>query len=103
MKQIILILSCIFCASSYAVTDLEVPLEMNSFQIEYSEASKTGIIRVEGCSRCTKEIYEFSESIVVKRSGKKTTINELLKEYWKVKYPTVFLKINENQVIRISY
>jgi hypothetical protein len=103
MKNIILILTCAFSSLTYAVTDLEVPLEMNSFKIEYSEISKNGIIRVKGCSRCTQEIYEFTDSVVIQRAGKIASIKQLLNEYWEVKYPTIFLKVNENQVVRISY
>lgn len=85
------------------ITDLELPLEMNSFQIEFRDISKAGTIRVEGCKKCIKEIYEFDDSVIVQRSGKVITIKELLNEYWKAQYPTIFLEINSDTVVRISY
>jgi hypothetical protein len=103
MKKFFLSSLIIMPCFALGVTDLEVPLEMNTFQVEYREISKTGIIRVKDCNRCTKEIYEFSENIIIKRTGKIITLAELLSEYKKVQYPTIFLDINSDHVVRISY
>lgn len=103
MKYSVLVLICLFSVSVYAVRDLEVPLEMDSFQIEYRDISKTGVIRVNNCKRCTQKIYEFDESIEIKKNGNVITLESFLDEYWKVKYPTIFLKINDNKAVRIIY
>jgi hypothetical protein len=99
MKNIILSIMLFIPSLVLAVTDLEVPLEMNAFQIEFSDLSKTGIIRVSECHRCKDKIYKFDETIEIKREGNVITIEELLNEHLKVKYPTIFLKIN----VRIEY
>ncbi|MFY0700779.1 MAG: hypothetical protein JXR04_08150 [Bermanella sp.] len=103
MKNFILSSLLFIPCLAFGVTDLEVPLEMNAFQLEFSDISKTGIIRVKECNRCTKDIYSFTESIKIKRSGKVITLEVLLGEYSKVKYPTIFLDINSNNVVKISY
>lgn len=103
MKYIILTLICFLTLPAYAVRDIEVPLEMDAFQLEYSDISKTGVIRVKNCLRCKQELYEFNDTIEIKRSGKTITLNELMSEYWNVKYPTIFLKLDENKAIRINY
>lgn len=103
MKYSLLVLICFFSVSAYAVRDLEIPLEMDSFQIEYRDISKTGIIRVDNCKRCTQKIYEFDENIEIKKDGNVITLKSFLDEYWKVKYPTIFLKTNDNKAVRIVY
>lgn len=104
MKNISLVLTVFFSSLSFsAVEDLETPLEMNSFLIEFREASKTGVIRVKGCNRCKQEFYEFNEDVVITRQGQIISIDILLNEYWDVKYPTIFLKANGTKATRISY
>ena len=103
MKYILLTLICLCSISTYAVRDIEVPLEMDSFQVEYRDISKTGTIRVKNCHRCKQDIYEFNETIKIIRNNQSITINELLKDYWNAKHPTVFLNLNDAAVVRISY
>lgn len=103
MKYILLALISLCSIATYAVRDIEVPLEMDSFQIEYRDISKTGTIRVKNCNRCKQDIYKFNETIEIKRKNQTITINELLKDYWNAKHPTVFLNLNDTTVIRISY
>jgi len=103
MKYILLSISIILSPFALAVTDLEVPLEMDSFQIEFSDISKTGIIRVKGCKNCKKEIYAFSDKTVIKHEGQVVTPEQLLNEYNDARYPTIFLELNSDTVVRINY
>jgi len=99
------IFSLVFiCSNVFAeIISIYTPLEAESISVEYSDASKQGIIRVVNCSPCTKKLYNFSSSVLILKNGQTFPLEKFLEEYWKAKYPTIFLDQNTNTIIRISY
>lgn len=103
MKLFIILFSLMINSAVAKVITLDIALETESISVDYREISKTGIIRVKGCSVCSKETYRFNENIVIKKQGEIIPIAQFLKEYWKAKYPTLFANKDDLSIMRISY
>jgi hypothetical protein len=82
---------------------LYTPYELKSFSIEYSDISKKGIIRTIGCETCDTDLFTFDNSVLISKNGKGIPLSVLLKEFRKVKYPTISLDKNSNTIVRITY
>jgi hypothetical protein len=94
------------CISQYSYSDFispQIPHEVESFSIDYSDISKKGIVRVVGCNTCNLDLYTFDDSLVILKHGKTTSLDTLLKEYWEVKFPTISLDKKTNTIVQIRY
>ena len=103
MKLLIILFSLMIHSAVAKVITLDIALETASISVDYSEISKTGIIRVKGCSVCSQETYRFNEAIIIKKQGETIPIAQFLKEYWKAKHPTLFANKDDLSIMRISY
>lgn len=103
MKLILISLLLFVSSASAIVITLDIALEMESFDVEYSEISKTGLIRVVDCSDCTKKIYTFDDNIIIKKQGNIITLEEFMQDYWNAKYPALFANKDDLSIMRITY
>lgn len=78
-------------------------LETNGVKVEYYETSKRGIIRPIGCSLCILKIYHFTSDIKIKKDNQPITLEAFMSDYWNAKYPTLFIDLKTNKVLRVSY
>ncbi|WP_396587320.1 hypothetical protein [Bermanella sp. R86510] len=78
-------------------------LEVKSIVVEYRENSKRGTVRIPNCSGCNHKVYNFDDSIIVRKNRQPSTIKQLANEYWDANFFTVFVKSNTNQITAIDY
>lgn len=103
MKLILISLLLFVSSASAKIITLDIALEMESFDVEYSEISKTGLIRVVDCSVCTQKIYTFDDKIIIKKQGNIITLEEFMQDYWNAKYPTLFADKDNLSIMRLIY
>lgn len=102
MKIYLIIFSLLFCHQAYSLKSLEKALELKSIKVEYYKTSGRGLVYVYSCYKC-KKYYSFTSKPIIKRRGKTITFEEFLQDSINVKYPTVFLDIEDETVRRINY
>ena len=107
MKYIINIITIAILFSyshlGYSAKALDIALEMNSFQVEFYDASQQGKVRVSDCNQCKQKLYTFDQSVRITKSGQDATLKQLLADQWSAKFPTIFLNPKNKQIILIAY
>ncbi len=104
MKSIIfLFASLYFSACAYSATALDIALEPQSIKVEYMDSSSSGIIYVKGCDQCGKDFYNFKQKPKIIKQGKEISFEIFMTEYWNAKFPTLFLDIKSQAVMRVVY
>ena len=89
--------------ASSEIRTLDIALEMDSISVEYSDISKQGLIRVVSCPNCLEKTYSFSDDIKIVKNGKEIKLEVFLKEYWSIKFPTIFLSKQTSNAVKIAY
>lgn len=103
MKFIIFSLLTLFCSLSFSeYMSLEDAYEVDLAQIQYSDISKTGTIRVKSCSGCINKLFNFDENITIEINNQNSTIDVLVKNYSDAILTTIFTYLNSNKITRIS-
>ncbi|MEH6344913.1 MAG: hypothetical protein V7785_07505 [Bermanella sp.] len=104
MKLIVfLFTSLCFATSVYSATALDIALEPQSIKVEYMSSSDSGIIYVKGCDQCSNAFYTFKQKPKIIKQGKEISFEIFMTEYWNAKFPTLFLDIKSQAVIRVVY
>jgi len=102
MKIYLIIFSLLFCHQAFSLKSLETALELRSIKVEYYSTSNRGLVYVYDCYKC-KKYYSFTTKPIIKKDGKIISFDEFLQDSVNVKYPTVFLDIEDETVRRINY
>ncbi len=89
--------------ASLGARALDVAREMDSIKVEYYQTSNKGLVRVKGCSQCSKEVYTFTKKPLITRGGENIPFEEFMQEYWKAEYLTLLLDIKTLSVLSIHY
>ncbi len=104
MKLIICLFICFyFSASASAATALDIALEPQSIKVEYMDSSNSGIIYVKDCEQCTKPFYSFKQKPKIIKQGKEISFETFMTDYWNARFPTLFLNIKSQAVMRVVY
>lgn len=104
MKILIaLVISIVGINPSIAIETLDIALEATSLKLEYYESTQRGIVRLQGCSVCDKDFYDFDSIPNINKNGNTVSFEYFQKDFWNAKYPTVFLDKTTQQIIRIQY
>jgi len=103
MKFIIFSLLTAFCSLSFSeYMSREDAYEVDLAQIQYSDISKTGTIRVKSCSGCTNKLFNFDDNLTININSKISTIDLLLQNYSDAVMAVIFTELNSNKITRIS-
>ncbi len=104
MKLMICLFTCLyFSASANAATALDIALEPQSIKVEYMDSSSSGIIYVKGCDQCAKPFYSFKQKPKIIKQGKEISFESFMEDYWNARFPTLFLNIKSQAVMRVVY
>lgn len=104
MKLIVfLFTSLCFSTSAYSATALDIALEPQSIKVEYMSSSDSGIIYVKNCDQCGKAFYNFKIKPKIIKQGKEISFDIFMEDYWNAKFPTLFLNIKSQAVMRVVY
>ncbi|GAA6135882.1 hypothetical protein NBRC116188_26720 [Oceaniserpentilla sp. 4NH20-0058] len=99
------LLLCLFTSILHAETlkHKTSALETNGIKVEFFSSSNYGVITPIGCSYCLQKTYKFYSDININKKGKTTTLQSLLAEYSRAKYPTIFINLDSNVVYKLNY
>jgi len=105
MKSLIFLVCIIISLPVFSVENKhrDTALEMASLKAEYYSSSKKGIITPIDCEICILKLYHFNDQTTIRRDNKLISIQDFMNEYWKIKYPTIFIDPDNNHVLSIIY
>ena len=103
MKYLIILASLLFFNHCYAVKTLDIALEATSIKVEYIASSNRGLIYPKNCQQCSQAYYEFSQTPIIIKAGKKIPFAIFLKDYWNAKFPTLLVDKKTKTVLKVVY
>ena len=104
MKNILWLLLWLIPSISLAeIKNLEIPLEMEKFKVEFYQTTQKGLITPVGCSQCKEQRYHFGSDIKIIRANQTISIETFISDYWNAKYPTIFLTLDQSNVVKVVY
>ncbi len=98
----------LFCVLSFSQTSLaahaaDIAREVASIKVEYYDTTNKGVVRVKGCSQCSKKMYSFTSIPLITRNNKTITFKEFMADYWNATFATLLLDKNTLTVQSIHY
>ncbi len=98
----------LFCILSFSQTSLaaqavDIAREVESIKVEYYDTTSKGVVRVKGCTPCTKKTYTFSRIPSITKNNKKISFKEFMKDYWNATFATLLLDKDTLTVQSIHY
>lgn len=96
-------MSFLLSTSVFSMESAEIALEANSLKLEYYETTQRGIIRLQGCSHCEKEFYDFDGQPIILKSNKAISFEAFQQDFWNAKYPTIIIDKTYHKVIKVIY
>lgn len=100
---LLLFITALTSLSHAKVVTIDVPLETEKVKAEFYETSGKGMITLIGCSRCEQTQFSFDTPPPVYKNNVEIDFSDFMAEYWKAKYPTVFLNLEKTKIIKIKY
>ncbi len=103
MKYLSILTFLIISQNSYAVKTLDIAVEATSIKVEYIALSNRGLIFPKNCRQCSQAYYEFSQTPIIIKAGKKISFASFLKDYWNAKFPTLLVDKKTKTVLKVVY
>ncbi len=103
MIRFLLFITLLYGSNSHGVRAISTALEATSLKLVYSDISQSGTVKLFGCSQCKSSVYSFPRPPIIIKEGNTVPFSFFVKNYWKAKYPTIFLDMNTSHVLQIIY